>query len=56
MACGVCESASTAGDNCSCSTIIAVMFRSYFLSGSFHLCAGCLEDGASLLDVIELNV
>lgn len=43
MACGG-ESALTAVDNCSCSTITAVMISSYFLSGSFNPWAGCLED------------
>lgn len=55
MACGG-GIALAAGDNCSYSTITAVMISSYFLSGSFHRWAGCLEDGAALLDMIELNV
>lgn len=55
VACGG-GSASTAGDNCSYSTTTAVTISSYFLSGSFHLWVGCLEDGASLLNSIKLNV
>lgn len=38
--------------------LTAVIISSYFVSGSFHHWAGCLEDGVSLmslLDMIELN-
>lgn len=52
VACGG-GSASTAGDNCSYSTTAAVTISRYFLSGSFHLWVGCLEDGASLLNSIK---
>lgn len=41
--------ASTAADNCSHSTITAVMISSYFFSGSFQFWAGCLQDGTSQL-------
>ncbi len=50
VACGG-GSASAAGD--SYSTTTAVMISSYFLSGSFHLSAGRLEGGASLLYTIK---